>query len=133
MEQRELNQLPITDPNEPTPAYKKLYSTQNMFNGNTNPTGKFEDAYFNRPYIPNVKNLDVKADIRWDKSNSAQQYITIRLKTPNRTMDLSLDDNPTSREQAVGFIQNLNDAKVKQLFMNDSRIPDSWKMEIKDL
>lgn len=133
LEAYQARQLPLADPNEPTEADKVLYDTQMMFNGNTNPTGKFEDSFFSRAYLPRIKKLDVKADLKWDALNNAQQYVTINLKTKRGTLPLSLDDFPMSRKEAINFIQSLTDEEVKQLFLRDSRIPDTWKEEIKPL
>jgi hypothetical protein len=35
--------------------------------------------------------------------------------------------------QAIQFINNLTDEKLKQLYLADPRIPEEWKQEIRSL
>ena len=35
--------------------------------------------------------------------------------------------------QATNFVATLTDAEVKQLFLSDPRVPETWKEEIRNL
>lgn len=132
LEGTEARQLPLSDPNEPSGAYKEVVEAQYMFNGSTNPTGNYQDAMFGRAKMPNAK-LDVKADLTWNKSNTAKQYIQLRLNTANGVVPLQLEDNPMSRDNAMSFIGQLTKNQIKQLYLNSPLISDKDKQAIKNL
>ncbi len=131
LSQDETSQLPRTS-NTTSPFYKQIVDAQYYLNGKTNPTGKYEDAMFNRSSIPNVT-LDVKADLDWNKSNTEKQYITLMLNTPAGVYPLKLDNYPMDRTRAIGFIQGLTNEKVKQLYLQDPSIPQEWKSVVSSL
>lgn len=132
LERTEARQLPIVDPNAPSEQYQDVVKAQYLGNGNTNPTGRYEDAYFGKPQMPNV-GLDVKADLSWNKSNTAKQYIQLKLNTPNGVIPLQLDDSPLSRDRAVMFIEQLTKSQVKQLYLDSPLISERDKQVIKNL
>ena len=132
LERSEARQLPITDPNEPNEAYKDVVNAQYLGDGNTNPTGRYRDSYFGKPQMPNA-GLDIKADLSWNKSNTAKQYIQLKLNTPSGIIPLQLDNNPLSREQAIPFLQQLTKSQIKQLYLNSPLINKRYKEIIKNL
>lgn len=132
LEGRESSQLPITDTNEPSEYEKDVVKAQYLGDGNTNPTGKYADAYFGRPQMPHT-GLDVKADLSWNKSNNAKQYIQLKLNTTNGVVPLQLDNNPMSRRDALSFLGQLTKAQVKQLYLNNPSVSDRDKQAIKNL
>jgi hypothetical protein len=132
LEATEAKQLPLSDPNEPSGAYKEVVEAQYMFNGSTNPTGNYRDAMFGRSDMPNAK-LDVKSDLTWNKSNTAKQYIQLQLNTANGVVPLQLEDNPMSRDNAMSFIGQLTKNQIKQLYLNSPLISDKDKQAIKNL
>lgn len=132
LEAREARQLPLSDPNEPSAAYKDVVEAQYLFNGSTNPTGNYKDAMFGRSRMPKA-NLDVKADLTWNKSNTAKQYIQLQLNTANGVVPLQLEDNPMSRDNAMSFIGQLTKSQIKQLYLNSPLISDRDKQAIKNL
>lgn len=132
LEAREARQLPLSDPNEPSAAYRDVVEAQYLFNGSTNPTGNYKDAMFGRSRMPKA-NLDVKADLTWNKSNTAKQYIQLQLNTANGVVPLQLEDNPMSRDNAMSFIGQLTKSQIKQLYLNSPLISDKDKQAIKNL
>ena len=132
LESREVQQLPISDPNEPTQQYKEIVEAQYLGDGNTNPTGKYKDSYFGRSQMPNT-GLDIKADLSWNKSNNAKQYIQLKLNTANGVVPLQLDNNPMSRQDAMSFLGQLTKAQIKQLYLNNSSVNAADKEAIKNL
>lgn len=132
LEAKEARQLPLSDPNEPTAAYKDVVEAQYLFNGSTNPTGNYQDAMFGRSRMPKA-NLDIKADLTWNKSNTAKQYVQLQLNTSNGVVPLQLEDNPMSRDNAMSFIGQLTKSQIKQLYLNSPLISDRDKQAIKNL
>lgn len=132
LETKEARQLPLSDPNEPSAAYKDVVEAQYLFNGSTNPTGNYQDAMFGRSKMPKA-NLDIKADLTWNKSNTAKQYIQLHLNTANGVVPLQLEDNPMSRDNAMSFIGQLTKSQIKQLYLNSPLINDRDKQAIKNL
>jgi hypothetical protein len=133
LEKYEADQLPLTDKDSPSEQYQNIVEAQYLGNGNTNVTGNYEDAYFGRYDFPNVRTLSVKGDVKWNQSNTAKQYMMLRLNTPAGVMPLQLDDYPVTREDAVKFFNSLTDTEVKKLYLNDPRVSDSWKEVIRGL
>lgn len=132
LETREVRQLPISDANEPSEEYKDVTKAQYLGDGNTNPTGKYRDSYFGRSQMPNT-GLDIKGDLSWNKSNTAKQYIQLKLNTANGVVPLQLDNNPMSRQDAILFLGQLTKAQIKQLYLNNPSVSDSDKQAIKNL
>jgi hypothetical protein len=132
LEVKEARQLPLSDPNEPSEEYKEVVDAQYMFNGSTNPTGNYKDGMFGRSRMPKA-GLDVKADLDWNRSNTAKQYVTLRLNTSEGVIPLQLEDNPMSRDNAMSFIGQLTKNQIKQLYLNSPLISDKKKQAIKNL
>lgn len=131
LSQNEVSQLPRTS-GDVSSQYAQLVEAQNLLKGTTNPTGDYADGWFNRSRIPNVT-LDVKADLNWNETNTEKQYINLMLNTPIGPLPLQLDDFPMSRTNAIAFIQNLTNEKIKQLYLQDPNVPQQWKDVIKTL
>ena len=132
LEISESRQLPTNDRNEPNEQYKDVVKAQHLGNGSTNPTGNYSTAYFGRSQMPNT-NLDVKADLDWNKTNNAKQYISLQLKTPNGIVPLKLDDTPLTRDQAIPFLYQMTKSQVLQLYLNSPLINDEDKQTIRNL
>ncbi len=128
---RSVNRLPMTDKGSPSPQYKDVVSAQMIGNGSTNPSGKFADCYFDNTNIKGTR-LNVGADLEWNKSNTDKQYIKLRLNTPAGEYPLMIE-TPVDRDNAIQYIQGLNDKKIKELYLGSSAIPDQWKDVIKKL
>lgn len=128
----EAAQLPkIKD--QPSPLSVDITTTQAMNNGSTNVTGNAEDAMFQRFSFGNVRNLNVTADLKHDKSNPAIQYMTIQLKLPSGWKSLPLTDYPMDNSTAASMIGSFTDNEIKQLFLDSKNVPQSWKEEIKTI
>ena len=133
LEASEAQKLPIVDTNEPSAEEKDVVEAQYLSGiGSTNATGKYSDAYFGRSRMP-YSGLDVKADLSWNKSNNAKQYIQLKLNTTNGVVPLQLDNNPMSRQDAISFLRQLTKAQIKQLYLNNPDVSDSDKQAIKNL
>lgn len=128
---RSVNRLPMTDKGSPSPQYKDVVSAQMIGNGSTNPSGKFADCYFDNTNIKGTR-LNIGADLEWNKSNTDKQYISLKLKTPAGEYPLMIE-TPVDRDNAIQYIQGLNDKKIKELYLGSSAIPDQWKDVIKKL
>jgi hypothetical protein len=126
-----VSRLPMTDKGSPSPQYKDVVSAQMIGNGSTNPTGKFEDSYFDNTNIKGTR-LNIGADLEWNKSNTDKQYISLKLNTPIGFMPLMIE-TPVDRDGAIQYIQGLNDKKIKELYLGNANIPDAWKAVIKNL
>ena len=133
LEAREAQQLPIVDTNEPSAEEKDVVEAQYLSGiGSTNATGKYSDAYFGRSRMP-YSGVDIKADLSWNKSNTAKQYIELKLNTTNGVVPLQLDKNPMSRQDAILFLRQLTKAQIKQLYLENPLVSDSDKQAIKNL
>jgi hypothetical protein len=132
LEISESRQLPITDRNEPNEQYRDVVKAQHLGNGSTNPTGQYNTAYFGRSQMPNT-NLDVKADLVWNKTNNAKQYISLQLKTPNGIVPLKLDNTPVTRDQAIPYLYQMTKPQVLQLYLNSPLISEKDKEIIRNL
>jgi len=134
VEANELSQIPMIDPNEQSPQYKRIVQFEYRGDGDTNPSGKYENAAITRTYMPNVKELQMKGDLSSDKSNPAMQYITLRLNVPNfGVVSLELEDSPVDINQALGLFRSLTDDDVKKAFLQNDSITDEMKAEIQKL
>jgi hypothetical protein len=132
LESSEARQLPINDRNEPNEQYKDVVKAQYLGNGSTNPTGQYADAYFGRSQMPNT-NLDIKADLVWNKSDNAKQYISLQLKTPTGVVPLKLDSQPVNRDQAITFLNQMTKSQALQLYLNNPLISEKDKQTIRNL
>ena len=122
----EAAKLPIRDTEAISSQERRLVEAQQMGNRNTNPSGKFEDSYFNKSFMPKV-NMNVRADMKHDVSNPGANYITLRLKLPDGNvypLDLS---TPVGRVPGMNLIANLNDQKIKQLYLDSPNLPAKVK------
>jgi hypothetical protein len=128
----EASQLPKIK-GEPSALETEITTTQAMNNGSTNLTGRAEDAIFQRFNFSNVKNFNVAADLKRDRSNSAIQYMTVQLKLPSGWKSLPLTDYPMDVSKAATMIGGFTDNEIAQLFLNSKNVPQSWKDEIKTI
>lgn len=127
------SQMPLQDPNEMSSEYEEVFSLQESSGGSTNPKGKYASSYFGKYDIPNVKDLDVRADFDWDEKDNTLQYVTLRLNTPMGVIPLQIKKSMPREAAMREFLQQLTDEQVKQLYLYDSRIPEDWKEVIKNL
>lgn len=136
----EADQLPINMGLSRSPEYINLVTAQSRGKGSTNPTGKFEDAYFDRLDIPNTS-LNIKADMEQEMNNPSVQYIHLYLKTPQGNIEMTLDEkylrssdgryiSPTN---AMGFIRGLNDKQIVDLYMSNPDVSPAQKQIIQGL
>jgi hypothetical protein len=132
LESSEARQLPITDRNEPNEQYRDVVKAQHLGNGSTNPTGQYGTAYFGRAQMPNTA-LDIKADLVWNKTNNAKQYISLQLKTPNGIVPLKLDSTPLTRDQAIPYLYQMTKPQALQLYLNSPLINEKDKQTIRNL
>lgn len=138
---QEATQLPINMGQAASPDYIRLMDVQTASGlGTTNPSGTFENAYFNRIDMPNVT-LNLKADMEQDFSNPNIQYINLKLRSPQGDIDLTLDKkylsganggyiSPTN---AIKFIRELTDKQVVDLFMSNPGVSPEQKQIIQSL
>jgi len=116
-----------------SPMHRDVIDAQQIGNGSTNPTGKFEDSYFDNTNIGGIS-LNVGVDLDWDKSNNATQFINMRLKTPIGELPLMIN-SPLDRDLAINFIQGLTDSQIKALYLKDPNISKNqqWVDAIKKM
>jgi hypothetical protein len=132
--EREAIQLPITDPNEPSPQYVDLAETLVLGNGNTNPNNNPDQSYFTRANMPYINRLNVKGDVTSSKTNSGKKFLTLRLNIPGVGWSpLKLDKYPMPSDGIINFVNSLTDDDVKQLYLSDPRVPAEWKTAIQSI
>lgn len=128
----EAAQIPASS-NEPSYLQRQVTTAQHLGNGNTNVSGTVDNAFFQRNSFTNLRNLSAVADLQWNQSNHSKNYLNLNLKLPSGWKNLQLDYNPMDSRQAIQFINNLTDEKLKQLYLADPRVPEEWKQEIRSL
>lgn len=132
LDPQEAQQLPIIDKDSPSPQLRRLMEAQSMGGRNTNPTGSFENAYFQGQYMPRV-NMNVRADMKQEFGNPQKQYITIRSKLPDGTVYPLQLDQPVDATEGMNFIGNLTDEKIKQLYLQSPKVSEEIKRIIRNM
>jgi hypothetical protein len=132
LDPREAQQLPIIDKDAPSPQLRRLMEAQAMGGRNTNPTGSFENSYFQGQYMPRV-NMNVRADMKQEFGTPEKQYITLRLKLPDGTVYPLQLDQPVDATEGMNFIGNLTDEKIEQLYLQSRKVSEEVKRIIKNM
>jgi hypothetical protein len=132
LDAREAQGLPIIDKDSPSPQLRRLMEAQAMGGRNTNPTGSFENAYFQGQYMPRV-NMNVRADMKQSLGSPEKQYLTFRLKLPNGIVYPLQPQQPVDATEGMNFIGNLTDEKVKQLYLQSPNISEEVKRIIRNM
>ena len=132
LDPREAQQLPIIDRDAPSPQLRRLMEAQAMGGRNTNPTGSFENSYFQGQFMPRV-NINARADMKQAFGTPEKQYITIRSKLPDGTVYPLQLDQPVDATEGMNFIGNLTDEKIKQLYLQSPKISEEVKRIIRTL
>jgi len=127
----EASQLPKFK-SESSDFQQRVTSAQYMNNGNTNISNDPTLAILPTSNFGNVKNLSVTADLQWNDKNRSINYITLNLKTPSGWKPLMLEV-PVDADGALEFANKANDKYIKNLYLTNSKVPSSWKEEIKNL
>jgi hypothetical protein len=127
-----VNQLPRNE-NEVSSFNTKIKAAQQLGGGSTNPQLQPDIAIIQRWDFPNVKNLNVVADVKSNKSNSGKNYLVFNLRTPSGWQSLSMDNYPLSIDNIEKTIQTATDSEIKSYFLNDPTVSASVKEEIKNL
>jgi hypothetical protein len=126
------NQIPAND-NEPSGFNKKIKKAQQLGGGDTNPKHLPSISVIQRRDFPNVKTLNVRADVTSNKTNSGKNYLVYNLKTPSGWKYLQINDFPMSVDNIEKSIQSVTDADIKAYFLNDPTVSASVKEEIRNL
>jgi hypothetical protein len=132
LDPREASQLPIIDPDSPSPQLRRLMEAQAMGGRDTNPTGSFENSYFQSAYMPRVR-MNARADMKQAFGTPEKQYMTLRLKLPNGTVYPLQLDQPVDATEGMNFIGNLTDEKIKQLYLQSPKVSEEVKRIIRTL
>jgi hypothetical protein len=132
LDPREAQQLPIIDKDSPSPQLKRLMEAQAMGGRNTNPSGTFENSYFQGQFMPRVR-MNVRADMKQAFGTPEKQYITIRSKLPDGTVYPLQLDEAVDATAGMNFIGNLTDEKVKQLYLQSRKISEEVKKIIRTM
>jgi hypothetical protein len=132
LDPREAQQLPIIDRDSPSPQLRRLMEAQAMGGRNTNPTGSFENSYFQGQFMPRVR-MNVRADMKQSFGNPEKQYITLRSKLPDGTVYPLQLDEAVDATAGMNFIGNLTDEKVKQLYLQSRKISEEVKKIIRTM
>jgi hypothetical protein len=107
---------------------------QIMGNGNTNILGNTETSHFQSSSFRNVRKLRVTADLNIDRTlGSGLQYINLNIKLPSGWKNLQLDDYPMDNQSAINRIASMTDNDIKDIYLRDDKVPESWKNEIRNL
>jgi hypothetical protein len=132
LDPREAQQLPIIDRDSPSPQLRRLMEAQAMGGRNTNPSGTFENSYFQGQFMPRVR-MNVRADMKQAFGTPEKQYITIRSKLPDGTVYPLQLDEAVDATAGMNFIGNLTDEKVKQLYLQSRKISEEVKKIIRTM
>jgi Ca2+-binding EF-hand superfamily protein len=132
LDPREAQQLPIIDRDSPSPQLRRLMEAQAMGGRNTNPSGSFENSYFQGQFMPRVK-INARADMKQAFGTPEKQYITIRSKLPDGTVYPLQLDEAVDATAGMNFIGNLTDEKVKQLYLQSPKISEEVKRIIRTM
>jgi hypothetical protein len=132
LDPREAQQLPIIDRDSPSPQLRRLMEAQAMGGRTTNPTGSFENSYFQGQFMPRVR-MNVRADMKQSFGNPEKQYITLRSKLPDGTVYPLQLDEAVDATAGMNFIGNLTDEKVKQLYLQSRKISEEVKKIIRTM
>jgi hypothetical protein len=132
LDPREAQQLPIIDKDSPSPQLRRLMEAQAMGGRNTNPSGTFENSYFQGQFMPRVR-MNVRADMKQAFGTPEKQYITIRSKLPDGTVYPLQLDEAVDATAGMNFIGNLTDEKVKQLYLQSRKISEEVKKIIRTM
>jgi hypothetical protein len=132
LDPREAQQLPIIDRDSPSPQLRRLMEAQAMGGRNTNPTGSFENSYFQGQFMPRVK-INARADMKQAFGTPEKQYITLRSKLPDGTVYPLQLDEAVDATAGMNFIGNLTDEKVKQLYLESRKISEEVKRIIRTM
>jgi hypothetical protein len=132
LDPREAQQLPIIDKDSPSPQLRRLMEAQAMGGRNTNPSGTFENSYFQGQFMPRVK-INARADMKQAFGTPEKQYITIRSKLPDGTVYPLQLDEAVDATAGMNFIGNLTDEKVKQLYLQSRKISEEVKKIIRTM
>jgi hypothetical protein len=130
--QEVVDQLPVNE-NEPSNFNKKIKSAQQLGGGDTNPKRIPSVAILQRWDFPNVKGLNVTADVKANKTNPGKNYIVLNIKTPSGWRYMQLNDYPMSVDNVERFSQTMTDNDIKTYFLNDPTVSASLKEEIRNL
>ena len=101
--------------------------------GSTNSKGTIGSAYYQAYNMPKLNKVVAVGDLQRNSSNPSFQYINLAVKTPSGFKHLQLDDYPMNASDADMYIKTLTDDKIKSLYLNSDKIPQSWKEQIKNL
>lgn len=132
LDPREAAQLPIVDRDAPSPQLRRLMEAQSMGGRNTNPTGSFENSYFQGQSMPRV-NMNTRADMKQSFGTAEKQYITLRSKLPNGVVYPLQLEQPVDATEGMNFIGNLTDEKIKQLYLQSPKISEEVKRIIRNM
>lgn len=132
LDPREAQQLPLIDKDAPSPQLRRLMEAQAMGGRNTNPTGSFENSYFQGQFMPRV-NMNVRADMKQAFGTPEKQYITLRSKLPDGTIYPLQLDQPVDATEGMNFIGNLTDEKIKQLYLQSPKVSEEIKRIIRNM
>lgn len=124
--------------NEEANSLPKLRGENNRFNediykiqfgnGNlsTNPTGKVEDAYYQKWKLPSVKNTVIFGDMKNDPADPALQYLELNVKGKDGKMYPFSVGTAMNAIDIDNFMRSMTDNKLKELYMTS---PD-WRDQI---
>ena len=132
LDPREAQQLPIIDKDSPSPQLRRLMEAQAMGGRNTNPTGSFENSYFQGQSMPRVR-INARADMKQAFGTPEKQYITLRSKLPDGTVYPLQLDQPVDATEGMNFIGNLTDEKIKQLYLQSPKVSEEVKRIIRNM
>jgi hypothetical protein len=109
-------------------------------NGNysTNPTGNFEDSHFSKNTLPNVRSLNIGADLKTQyyvegMTPSGTQYIDMNLNLGGGKIVPLRVPGTFDASTATQFMNQINDKQIKELYLADPNISKEVKQLIKNL
>jgi hypothetical protein len=109
---------------------ENIREIQQHFDGNTNPTNDPKKAYFQPRAFSNTRKVSVTGDLQKDQM-SALNYLNLNIKLPSGWKNLQLDDVPLDIKNAQAEISKFTDNDVLNIYLQNDKVPQSWKDEIR--
>lgn len=133
-------QVPALQKQSQTVDVAQQIGSVQVANGNysTNPTGSFEDSYFSKSELANVRSLNLGVDLKTSyyiegSSPSGTQYIDMNLNLGGGNIVPLRVPGRFDASTATQFINQINDKQVKELYLANPNISKEVKQIIKNL
>lgn len=115
-------------------AFNQNINKIQIANGNysTNPTNDVNKSYY-QPWSMQTQGINAYADLHRSPNSPDIQYINLSVKNRQGEIYPLTIDRKLNASSADEFIKGLTNKDIKDLYLSNPSIPDSWKEQIKNL